>query len=207
MNKNIKYIFFDIGSTLIDESKCYKKRYQEIANNSSVTADKFEQKSIEFAKQNKKGDHEAAKFYGLTVPKWHKELELPYSNTYEILSYLSSNGYKLGVIANQSPGTVERLQNWNLLHFFDTVIASAEVGVSKPNTEIFQIALSHAHCLPGEAVMIGDRLDNDIIPAKSLGMTTIWIKQGFAKYAEPKCENEVADYTINSLSALKDIFY
>lgn len=36
-----------------------------------------------------------------------------------------------------------------------------------------------AKCKPENAVMIGDRIDNDIVPAKQLGMKTIWIKQGF----------------------------
>lgn len=37
-----------------------------------------------------------------------------------------------------------------------------------------------------EAVMIGDRLDNDISPAKRLGMQTIWIRQGFEAKRGPR---------------------
>ena len=33
-----------------------------------------------------------------------------------------------------------------------------------------------------EAIMIGDRIDNDIVPANLLGIHTIWVKQGFGKY-------------------------
>ena len=57
------------------------------------------------------------------------------------------------------------------------VIASAEEGVSKPDRRIFEIALERSGCKPENAVMIGDRIDNDIVPAKQLGMKTIWIKQ------------------------------
>ena len=35
-----------------------------------------------------------------------------------------------------------------------------------------------AGCQAENAVMIGDRLDNDIAPAKKLGMKTVWIRQG-----------------------------
>ena len=40
------------------------------------------------------------------------------------------------------------------------------------------MALDKAGCKPNEAYMIGDRLDNDILPAKKLGIKTIWVRQG-----------------------------
>ena len=53
--------------------------------------------------------------------------------------------------------------------------------------------------------MIGDRLDNDIAPAKALGMKTIWIKQGYFKYVEQYTEDEKPDCTINNLSVLLEL--
>lgn len=50
--------------------------------------------------------------------------------------------------------------------------------------------------------MIGDRIDNDIIPAKALGMKTIWIKQGFGKYWNKSTEREHADYEVHNLSEI-----
>jgi HAD superfamily hydrolase (TIGR01549 family) len=63
-----------------------------------------------------------------------------------------------------------------ILQYIDLVIASAEEGVAKPYRRIFEIALNRANCIPEQSVMIGDRIDNDIIPAKAIGMKTIWIK-------------------------------
>lgn len=40
--------------------------------------------------------------------------------------------------------------------------------------------------------MIGDRIDNDIVPAKQMGMKTIWGKQGFGKYWNVEREEEKA---------------
>jgi FMN phosphatase YigB (HAD superfamily) len=54
--------------------------------------------------------------------------------------------------------------------------------------------------------MIGDRLDNDILPAKALGMKTVWIKQGFGALQKPLSKSEEADYTINNLAELLKIF-
>ena len=80
------------------------------------------------------------------------------------------------------------------------MIASAEEGVAKPDPRLFEIALERASCLPSQAVMIGDRIDNDIIPAKRLGMKTIWIKQGFGQYWQVSKDEERADAVVNNLS-------
>lgn len=198
-----RWIFFDLGSTLVDESVCYEKRYREIIENTDITLGEFKEKVREYAAKDGKADHAAAGFFGLQIPAWHKELELLYPESYRILKYLTQKGYKLGVIANQSTGTEERLVNWKIRKYFDVVLASAEEGVSKPDSEIFRRALERANCISGNAYMIGDRLDNDIAPAKTLGMKTVWIKQGFAKYSETVSGN--ADYTVNNLMELKDI--
>ncbi len=181
---NVKWIFFDIGSTLIDESECYKLRSFEAVAGTTISVEDFWKKTLEFSKLNLKGDHEAAKYYGIKLPPWHKDAEKPYANAESVLEHLSVKGYHLGVIANQSLGTKDRLSNWGLLKFFDIVLASAEEGVAKPDLEIFKRALAKAGCLPKEAYMIGDRLDNDIEPAAKLGMRTIWVKQGLGAYGE-----------------------
>lgn len=112
---------------------------------------------------------------------------------------LSSN-YKIGVIANQSTGTAKRLENFGIQKYIDLVIASAEEGISKPDKKIFEIALERSECKPENAVMIGDRIDNDIVPAKKIGMKTIWIKQEFGKYWKVTDESEKADYEVDNLS-------
>lgn len=203
---NVKWIFFDIGSTLIDESECYKLRYHEAVAGTAISPDDFERKVVEFSKQNLKGDHEAVKYFGIELPPWHKEAERPYADTESVLKQLIAKGYRLGVIANQSLGTKERLSNWGILKYFDIILASAEEGIAKPNIEIFHRALAAAKCLPNNTVMVGDRLDNDIVPAKKVGMKTVWIKQGLGGLARAIHKEEQADYEIENLSKLLMLF-
>lgn len=87
-----------------------------------------------------------------------------------------------------------------LLQYIDLVIASAEEGISKPDRRIFEIALKRSGCKANNAIMIGDRIDNDIIPAKLLGMYTIWIKQEFGQYWNITKEIERADKTVYNLT-------
>lgn len=85
------------------------------------------------------------------------------------------------------------------------VIASAEEGVAKPGKRIFLRALDRAECISENAFMIGDRLDNDIEPAKKLGMKTIWVRQGFSVYQQPINEFQNADYVVEKLQDILEV--
>ncbi len=202
MLNNIKWLFFDVGSTLIDETECYNHRIQDAIAGTSITFEEFNEKRMFFAKQNLKGDIEALRFFGLPKTPWHHEEEKSYDDTESVLSSLCEKGYNIGVIANQSAGTQKRLENWGLMKYIQLVIASAEEGVAKPDKRIFEIALERSICSPTEAVMIGDRIDNDIIPAKEVGMTTIWVKQGYGKYWTITSESERAVFEVDNLTEL-----
>lgn len=204
MFENVKWLFFDVGSTLIDESVPYEHRMREIAGLSGKPYESVFDTAMEFYRQNKKGDLEAAKLFDVRLSAWHKEEEILYADAQKCLELLSQK-YKIGIIANQSPGTKERLDGHGILQYIDLVIASAEEGVAKPEPKIFELALERSGCKPENAVMIGDRIDNDIVPANLLGMNTIWIKQGFGQYWNVTEEIEQADYTVNNLTELGGI--
>lgn len=110
MNK-IKWIFFDVGSTLIDETECYNHRIKDAIAGTDITFEQFNEKRIFFAKQNLKGDIEALKFFGLKKTPWHFEDERPYEKAEAILNALCERGYSIGIIANQALGTEQRLKN------------------------------------------------------------------------------------------------
>ncbi len=202
---NISWLFFDVGSTLIDETECYNHRIRDAIEGTDITFEQFNDKRIFFAKQNLKGDIEAIKFFGLTKTPWHTEDEKPYEETEHVIKTLYDKGYNIGIIANQSLGTEKRLEDWGLLKYIKLVVASAEEGVAKPDKEIFLRALSRAECLPENAVMIGDRIDNDIEPANRLGMRTIWVRQGFSIYQQPMNEYQKADYIIDRIKDVLEV--
>ncbi len=203
---NIKWIFFDIGSTLIDEEKAYNHRIIDmIAGTDLYLAEVFD-KRVDFFKCGLDGNSEIIKHFGLTKTPWHSEDEKPYPDTSDVLLYLRNRGYNLGIIANQAPGLSARLSKWNIAKHFDIIASSSKLGVSKPNPIIFQAALSKAKCYPSQAVMVGDRLDNDIIPAKSCCMKTIWFRSTFSSNTPKAFAKDYADYIIDSLSQLKEIF-
>lgn len=201
MFEEVKWLFFDVGSTLIDERIAYEHRIRDIAESANLPYAQVYSDAIKFYMENKKGDIEIAAALGAELPKWHGEDEILYEGVPDVLAYLSGK-YRIGIIANQPFGTKERLNCHGILQYIDLVVASAEEGISKPDCRIFEIALRRSGCAPQRSVMIGDRIENDIAPAKLLGMKTIWVRQGFARFGKLTKDNERPDCTINSIKEL-----
>ena len=201
-NDPVRWVFFDIGSTLVDEEEACRHRIRDMLRDTAITFEQFWEKRIEYAKTCCIADQKTIEHFNLAKTPWHSEDEVPFTDCEQTISVLCEKGYKLGVIANQAPGTKERLDAWGLGKYFEVIAASAELGFSKPDPEIFRRALDMAGCMPEQALMVGDRLDNDIRPAKELGMRTVRIRKGIASYAEPSCEEETPDKTIGELCEL-----
>ena len=211
MLENIQWLFFDMGSTLIDETFSIPVWF---ARASAAVGGQISAQEIE------RGYLHGMATYAPTIvgqikpfgyagnsaaPLYPSELDTPYPQAKPLLDCLSKR-YKLAVIANQSPGAGERLERHGILRYFDFVLGSADVGFSKPDPRIFRLALEKAGCEPREAVMIGDRPDNDIYPAKQLGMRTIRIRQGWASCQLPRSEEYEADVTVDYLDDINVVF-
>ena len=204
--KKIKWIFFDVGSTLVDETKAYDHRAFDMIEGTDITFEEFDKKRKELAIQGYDGNSAAINFFGLKKTPWHTEDEVLYSDAESVLKQLKASGYYLGIIANQEAGLSARLEKWGILECFDIIVSSSDVGISKPNVRIFEEAARRAKCRPEECMMVGDRLDNDIIPASSIGMKTIWIKNGLSKLQNDSYGRKNANYTIYNLAEICDIF-
>lgn len=198
----VKWLFFDVGSTIIDETLSWNRRIKEtVAQKGAPSAEQFYQAMAYYARQNKDPYKETIREFNLQKTPWLNEYEFLYDKVSDIFIQVHQH-YKIGVIANQNLGTTQRLNDLGLSKYIDLVISSAEEGVAKPDLRIFEIALKRAKCKPFDAVMIGDRLDNDIIPAKKIGMLTVWVKQGFGGIGNPTSPDDTPNYIINRLDDL-----
>ena len=204
MLQDIEWIFFDMGSTLIDETEADLHRIRDMIAGTDITLEAYCEKRIELIRQGM-DNYGANAYYGLTKTRWHGEDEKPNPEAIPILEEMKRRGYRLGIIANQYPGTEERLSGWGMLKYFDVVAPSAELGMEKPDPAIFKWALEQAGCKAQNAVYVGDRLDNDVVPAKRLGMHSIRFLNGLGAYREPRLDDEIPEYTIRSLLELKDL--
>ncbi len=106
----IKWIFFDIGSTLIDESVCDEVRIQEtLAQANAPSEEEFLERMKYYIKINQDAYKMAIADYNLTKGKWHSEYEKLYPNVKEVLTKLQTQ-FHLGVIANQSRGVTRKIK-------------------------------------------------------------------------------------------------
>lgn len=201
----LRWLFFDVGSTLVDETLCEEIRIKETVKNTGVSAEEFYKCMSEFAKENKNAYKCTLDRYKLSKVRWSSEYEKLYPNVPETLKLLKSK-YYLGIIANQSFGLCERLSGFNILQYFDIVISSSDAGIAKPNQRIFEMALKKAQCTAREACMIGDRIDNDIIPAQQAGMKTAWVKQGLGGMGNTELLSKKPDYVVDGIKDLLSIF-
>ncbi len=190
-----------MGSTLIDETAANKHRIYEMIAGTDITYHQYMEKKLYNIKQNKPADQKAINFFGLTKTPWHKEDEILYPDAMECLKKLHLF-YKTGIIANQYLGSEEWLRKFGLWEYIDVLAASAKEGVSKPDIRLLEIALEKAECSAKEEAMVGDRLDNDIVPANQLGMYTIWIRQEDWKNAQPRKRIGVPDRMVYTLTQL-----
>jgi putative hydrolase of the HAD superfamily len=93
-----------------------------------------------------------------------------------LLDELRGRGLRIGLVSNlfDPPALMRDLfAEIGLLSRLDAVALSAEVGRRKPDPAIFTAALAQAGARPEEAVMVGDRLREDVAGAQALGMIAV----------------------------------
>ncbi len=216
---SIDWLFFDMGGTLIDESRQEEAIAQALVAGCARFGLSYTTKDVFAALREGSERYEQPVPYAIgklaqnreqatalrAAGRYPPELEVPFPDAAATLERLSRR-YRLGVIANQSAGAEERLRGHGLHRTFSAFALSAELGLRKPDPAIFLAALAAAGCRAANAAYIGDRLDNDIAPAKALGFTTVRVLQGVGRFQVPRSPAFEPDCTVRSLAGLLPLF-
>jgi putative hydrolase of the HAD superfamily len=94
------------------------------------------------------------------------------------LSLVRGAGLRAAVVSNSNGSIRAILAELGLTRWLDFVIDSAEVGVEKPDPEIFRLALERAGVAPTEAVYIGDLYAVDVLGARAAGLEAVLLDPG-----------------------------
>ncbi len=123
--------------------------------------------------------------------------------TLEVLTAIRKGGYRIAMIANgDSAGARNIIETTVLQDYFDAIIISEEVGIEKPYPEIFKTTLARLGIKAENAVMVGNRIDADIVGANRSGMKSVWFRWN-TRYSDAiHSSEEKPDFTINSLIEL-----
>lgn len=206
----IKWIFFDIGNVILNDDPAMAFFYHEIfqaiqQNGKTVSLEEVlavRERSILVERNGKHYEVVMKRFLGDGIwQKVDRRIRRALSDNWAdyspiipgigpVIQRLAEN-YQLGIIANQPREVIGVLDQLGLLGYFRIHGISQIVGMVKPDVNFFRWALAQANCPAPEAIMIGDRVDNDVKPAKSIGMKTIWLSLPLEKKGyEPKTDFE-----------------
>jgi HAD superfamily hydrolase (TIGR01549 family) len=189
----LRWIFFDVGNVLLDEDPLtYRNFRRHVAAIRQVRPDRSyldllaEREAVATSSRWPLFDvvsryldepaaaavwDDAAREIAAAFPV----LSPPVADAAALLRRLAGR-FRLGLIANQGAECRAHLAAMGWFAQFEVVAFAAELGVYKPDRALFQAALGRAGVAPAEALMVGDRLDNDIAPASALGMATAHIR-------------------------------
>ena len=110
-----------------------------------------------------------------------------------------SRNYKIGILGQYGIKFRNFLEEMNILQYFTFTEIQDSYKITKPDPRYFEAILNKCNCKAEECLMVGDRIDKDIIPVKMIGMKTIRIKTGLHKNQEPRIPEEIPDLTVNKI--------
>jgi HAD superfamily hydrolase (TIGR01549 family) len=221
-NKTVEWIFFDIGDTLVNEDKLRYNLYRILEknlkdNNVHLTFSDLlsAREDLILGHSDESPHYTLAKMY---LPdgqyhQWHHDIKnyihrhmkrdlILIPGIDRVLKKLSRS-YSLGIIADQPREILDFLKKGNILQYFKIHAVSGVIGLNKPTKAMFEWAINHAGCSFENALMIGDRIDRDIVPARELDMTTIQVRWNtYKKGFEPV--NKKQESYLASLHQLKN---
>jgi putative hydrolase of the HAD superfamily len=98
----------------------------------------------------------------------------------EALDHLRARGLKLGLVSNAHflPALMlEDFERLGLAQRMDAIVTSSQLGVRKPHPTIFERMLAALQVSPGEAIFVGDKMREDVVGPKELGMRAVLTHQ------------------------------
>ncbi|HET6341108.1 MAG TPA: HAD-IA family hydrolase [Gemmatimonadota bacterium] len=109
------------------------------------------------------------------------------------LRALRRQGYPLAVLSNWDGRLAGLLDGLGLGGYFARILVSADLPAAKPSPEIFRAAAEALAALgPAKPVMVGDRIDHDIEPARAAGWDAIWLDREGRRSALPEGAERVS---------------
>ena len=195
----IRAVWFDVGETLIDESREYGTwadwlgvpRHTFSAMFGAVIARGGDYREV-FQHFRPGFDLEKERQARLDsgIGEFLNGHDL-YPDARPCLAALRASGYYVGVAGNQTERAGRFLRELNLP--CDVLATSDEWGVAKPDVEFFDKLAAVSGHERHEIAYVGDRLDNDIAPAAQANLFTVWLRRGPWGYVLRPSDSVVAD--------------
>jgi putative hydrolase of the HAD superfamily len=215
--KNISTVIFDLDDTLIDRLRTFSLYCEYATDNflkNKISLDERENVLLLLKEMDKNGYENRDIFYKKIIDTWNlkytvEELKhdwIEHFDKYSVsacklkdtLEYLNKK-YKLAIITNGSSYIQnKKIDTLDVREYFDKIIISGDIGIRKPEKEIFLLCCTHLNVEPSRAVYIGDNYEIDITGANNAGLNAIWINKIDNK-------NNTCEYSIGELESVMNI--
>ncbi len=122
------------------------------------------------------------------------------------ISALKDMGLKIGIISIADYADCPYFCESPIYPYFDDKVFSCNVGIIKPDREIYELALERMGVRPEEALFVGDGSNRELWGAKNVGMSTVWTE--YLKVWDEEKRDRIrpdADYHITDIKELVDI--
>jgi len=142
------------------------------------------------------GEHEAR--YGGFRP------EDVYADVVPAFTALRAQGFRVVLAGNQPRRRAEQLRALELP--VDDVVTSDELGAEKPDAAFFTAVLARLEVDdPSQVLYVGDRVDNDVLPAAEAGLATCWLTRGPWGQLQELPEDAGPDLVLEGLGELPEL--
>jgi FMN phosphatase YigB (HAD superfamily) len=179
----VKAVFFDVGETLVDESRAWMSWADWLGVSAltmlgllgaTIGRGEHHLRAFELVRPGFDLDAERCARAAAGVPDVLKPEDL-YPDALPCLDALRERGFVVGVAGNTSAEAEMFLR----AHCGEALIASsAGLGAAKPSQQFFAAIARLAGLVPAEIAYVGDRVDNDVLPALRVGMVAVHIGRG-----------------------------
>ena len=207
----IQTIFFDCGETLVDETRMWAEWAAVLGVSDDAFMAALENVIARGGHHRETFKHFEPDFDFDTARQQrqaggtHYRIEARdlYPDAAACLSRTRAAGYRVGVAANQPVEAADALRGLGLA--CDHIVISEIIGVAKPDPAFFEKLVELADCPAARIAYVGDRLDNDVLPAKAAGMRAVFLVRGpWGRHHATVPEATRADLIINGLDELPE---
>ena len=170
-------VFFDVGETLIDEERWWRQLCLRVGLQPHVVW-----AALGVTIERGEGHDALWGHLGIARPEgwWHGvsyELDDFHPDAISCLETMRDLGLRIGIVGNQ-PEALERWATEAALPA-DVISSSASLGFSKPDPRFFEEVVRLAEAAePAQVAYVGDRVDNDVLPALAAGLAAVHLRRG-----------------------------
>jgi FMN phosphatase YigB (HAD superfamily) len=177
----IRAVCFDVGETLIDETRHWSE-WAEFLGVPKLTLFTALGVTMERGQSLRRvfdifrPDLDFAQVRAHRAASYDFHTSDLYPDAIPCLAELKARGLKVIIAGNQPVQAEAALARLRVPA--DVIASSDGWGVSKPNPDFFRRVIDAAGEAPGSIAYVGDRLDNDVLPARAAGMVAVLLRRG-----------------------------